>query len=316
MLLISPGFCVTVSAQAVQFSSTQDAAKAEIRGTAIPLAPGASEDEAGAPSAGTPPDAPEPMPFNGGGERRGNVPWAAEEHQQPFSRVGVGADLSPLGIGIKSAVVLTEYLDARAVTSFFNFDSGIFELEGFRADARLHLASAGGMVDYYPLNSVWRLSGGLMLFNGNQLTAKTDIVPGTSFQLNNETFYSANANSATGATPLTGTGVLGMHRHLPAFMASFGFGKFIPRSNRHWSFPSEFGLVFTGAPTINTTTSGWVCTDAAQSQCSNISNPANPVAVQFNNALQAQLDKWRKSLSVVTVYPILSYSVMYSFNIR
>ncbi len=255
-------------------------------------------------------EAPDPgLPMNSG-EERGHVPWSAEEHQQPLSRIGIGADVSPLGIGIKSAVNLTEYLDARALVNFFNYDTGIFELEGFRVDARLHMASIGALVDCYPRNSIWRLSAGLMLANGNQLSAKTEIVPGTSFQLDSQTFYSSKAD------PLNGTGVLGMHRHSPGFMASFGFGKFIPRSNRHWSFPSEFGVIFTGAPTINTTTAGSVCTDAELSQCSNVHDSANPVGAQFNSALQAQLSKWRNSLSSVTVYPIFSYSVVYSFNIR
>ncbi len=250
------------------------------------------------------------------GDERGNVPWAAREHQQPFSRIGIGADVSPLGIGIKPAVVLTQYFDARGLINFFNYDSGTFELEGFRVDAKLHMASVGASVDCYPRNSIWRLSAGLMFFNGNQLSATTEIVPGTSFKLNSQTFYSATANPLTGATPLTGTGVLAMHRNQPAFMASFGFGKFIPRSNRHWSFPSEFGVILTGSPTIAVNAGGWACRDKMQTQCSNIGDPANPIAIQFNNALQAQLTKWRKALSSVTLYPLFSYSVVYSFNIR
>jgi hypothetical protein len=95
-----------------------------------------------------------------------------------------------------------------------------------------------------------------------------------------------------------------------------GFGKFIPRSNRHWSFPSEFGVAFTGAPTVDVNMAGWACLDKAQTQCSNLSNLSDPVAVQFNDALQASLTKWRKSLSAVEVYPLFSYSVVYSFNIR
>jgi len=255
-------------------------------------------------------EAPEPANSVYSWEERGHVPWAADEHQQPYSRVGIGADVSPLGIGIKSAVVLTEYLDGRALVNFFNFDSGNFELEGFRTDAHLHLLSAGAAIDAYPKNSFWRLSAGLLLGNGNQFSAKARVMPGTSFSLNGQTFYSSTAD------PVNGTGVLGMHRHTPSFLASFGFGKFIPRSNRHWSFPSEFGVVFTGAPTISVTTAGSVCQDAALTMCSNINNSSNPVGAAFNSALQAQLTKWRQSLSSVTVYPIFSYSAMYSFNVR
>jgi hypothetical protein len=247
-------------------------------------------------------------------------PWevapAGTAHQRPFSRVGIGADISPLGIGIKSATVLTEYFDARLMGNFFHFNSGQFEVDGFKATAQLHLASAAACLDWYPFNSIWRLSPGLMFFNGNQASMTALIVPGNSFKLNGQTFYSASANAATGLTPLTGTGVLGLHAHEPAFTLTGGFGKFIPRSKRHWSFPSEFGVVFMGAPTADVSASGGICLDAAQTQCSNLSDSSNPISVEFNSALQAQLVKWRQDLGRVQVYPIFSYSVVYSFNVR
>ena len=245
-----------------------------------------------------------------GGEERGHVPWAADQHQQPYSRIGIGADVSPLGIGIKSAIVLTQYFDGRALVNFFNYDTGNFELEGFRTDARLHLLSAGAAIDAYPLNSFWRLSAGLLLANGNELTAKSQIAPGTSFTINGQNYYSSKSD------PANGTGVLAMHRHAPSFLASFGFGKFIPRSNRHWSFPSEFGVVFTGSPTISISKAGSVCTDAALTMCSSVSDTSNPVGAAFNTALQAQINKWQHSLNGVILYPIFSYSAMYSFNVR
>lgn len=261
------------------------------------------------------PEAPDPAAFGGNPEHPNVVP-AAEWHQPPFSRIGIGADVSPLGIGLKSAIVLNRFFDARFMGNFFLYSPSTFEVEGFKVNANLHLASAAASLDWYPFNSVWRLSTGLMFFNGNQISASTEIVPGTSFKLNSQTFYSATANAATGATPLTGTGVVGLHTNQPAATLSFGFGKFIPRSNRHWSFPTEFGVAFTGAPSVNVNASGWACLDAQQTQCSNVGNPANPIAIEFNNALQSSLTKWRKDLSSVQVYPLFSYSVVYSFNIR
>jgi hypothetical protein len=200
--------------------------------------------------------------------------------------------------------------------NFFGYDNGSFEIDGFRVDAKLHLASLATSLDWYPRNSVFRLSTGMLFYNGNQISAKSEIAPGTSFTMGNSIFYSASANAATGATPLTGSGVLGLHTNQPAFTLSGGFGKFVPRSNRHWSFPFELGAVFIGAPTVDVKTAGWVCVDRAQTQCSNVADPANPIAIEFNNALQMQLAKWRKDVSGVEVYPLFAYSVVYSFDIR
>ena len=251
---------------------------------------------------------------------QGREPWdvnpAGNGHQQPLSRVGIGANVSPLGIGINATTVLSDYFDARLMGNFFTYTSPAFDIEGYRGTGTLHLASMAASLDWYPFNSVWRISPGLMFFNGNQLSMNAKIVPGTDFTLDGQTFYSASPNAVTGATPVTGSVVLGLHPRPVAFTLAGGFGKFVPRSNRHWSFPAEFGVVFMGAPTVDVTPSGWVCSDQAQTQCSDLANPANPVAQEFNTALQQQLIKWRRNLGQVTLYPIFSYSVVYSFNIR
>jgi hypothetical protein len=262
------------------------------------------------------PDPPDPQPIEGGGREHFNVTPSAEQHQQPFSRIGIGADVSLLGIGIKEAIVLDQTFDARLMENFFSYTSSRFEVEGFNVNANLHLASTAASLDWYPMNSIWRLSPGVMFYNGNQMSGTINVVPGTSFSLNNQTFYSASANPATGATPLAGTGVLKMYGHQPALTLAGGFGRFIPRSERHWSFPSEFGVVLIGAPTISVNTTGWVCSDYAQTQCSNLADATNPVGIAYNTQLKAQLAKWQNDLNKVTVYPIFTYSVVYSFDIR
>jgi len=262
------------------------------------------------------PEAPSPAAFGGGGREIYNVSPSAEQRQAPFSRVGIGADVSLLGIGIKSAIVLAPHFDARLMGNYFGYTTGRFEIEGFNVNTNLHLASMAASLDWYPFGSIFRLSPGLLFYNANQISGNVEIVPGTSFTMNHQTFYSATANAATGATPLTGSGVLGFHAHRPAFTLAGGFGNFISRSNRHWTFPAEFGVAFTGAPTINVNPSGWVCLDAEQTQCSNLAVPTNPVTIEFNKALNASLTKWRSNLGNVRVYPIFSYSFVYSFNIR
>jgi hypothetical protein len=257
-----------------------------------------------------------PEPAAGGARERWDAAPAGTEHQRPFSRIGIGANVSPLGIGLNATTVLSDYFDARAMGNFFNYSVPDFELEGFRTTADLNLASMAASLDWYPCKSFFRVSPGLMLYNENQISMATVVEAGTSFTLNGQTFYSATANAATGASPLSGSGALGMHTHVPAFTVAGGFGKFVPRSHRHWSFPAEFGVVFMGTPTINLTTSGWVCTDQAQTKCSDISDPANPVGQEFNTQLQAELTKWRADVGKVRIYPMFSYSFVYSFNIR
>ncbi len=233
----------------------------------------------------------------------------------PFSRVAVGTGAGPLGIAIRGATVITEYFDARIDGNFFSYKPK-FQINGFDAVTNFHLASIGAKLDWYPTNSVWRISPGIMLYNGNEFSAILTAYSGSSFDFNCKNYSSADTNKFSGATPVSGTVALGLNRNKPAFTITGGFGRFIPRSHRHWSFPGEFGVAFTGAPTLNINLTGWVCTDKKELNCSDLSNMANPVAIQFNNSLNAALTRWRRSLSSVTVYPIFSTGVMYSFDIK
>jgi hypothetical protein len=271
-----------------------------------------SADPAG--SASPLPEAPEPAAF--GAKEKYDVAPAATAYQEPFSRIGIGADINTMGIGIKSAIVLNHLYDARVNINFLSIDTGKFDIEGFNADVNAHFASAGASLDWYPFASVWRISPGVLFYNANHISVTSLVAPGNSFTLNGQTFYSASPNAVTGATPLTGTGVLGLNTTKPAFTIAGGFGKFIPRSNRHWSFPSEFGVAFTGAPSANITVSGWTCLDKAQTKCSDVTSKSNPVGADFNSALNGALTKWRRDLAKVQIYPLFSYSVVYSFDIR
>lgn len=249
-----------------------------------------------------------------GGEPQPAEPFPTNVYQAPWSRIGLGADVSPLGVGMKASTILNTYMDLRVDGNFFHYDVGRFEVDGVNVEGQVHLASAAAKIDVYPWLNIWRVSAGVMFINGNHLYAATRIASATAFSLDGKTYYSANANPATGAAPVSGSGTFGLHRRQPAFVLSGGFGRFIPRSERHWSFPSEFGVVFMGAPTVNVSLNGSVCTDKALTQCGNLANPSNPVTAGFNNSLQAALTKWRHEVGSFTLYPVFSYSVVYSFD--
>ena len=304
-----------------------------------PAPDSSSQPQQPQPNAPNPPDAQNPYPApKRQSEKflRGenySAPWEGAERWGLLSRVGIGADISPLGIGIKSATILTSTLDLRVMGNFLNFNSPSFEVEGTRAQGTIHFASLQTAIDFYPRRSVWRLSVGALLWNANQISATGTEAPGTSFTLNGQTYYSASgtANCSTGVEPVTSpssssssgcpvgaSAVVGFHTNQPALTASFGFGRYVPHSGRHWSFPSEFGVVFMGAPSLNISPFGTVCTTPSQAPgtCSDVADTSTPAGAAFNQSLQTAEVRWRRSLGRVTVYPLFSYGVMYSFNVR
>jgi hypothetical protein len=206
-------------------------------------------------------------------------------------------------------------VNLRASGNMFRYSTN-FTTNGFNANAKLSLASAGLAGDIYPFHTGFRVSPGLLWYNQNRLTANSTVAGGSSFTLNGDTFYSANANAATGATPLNANAALGLNTTRPAFTITTGWGNTIPRNGGHWSFPFEAGVALTGPPSLNANLTGWACYDQAQTQCTNVASTTDPIALQIQGDLTAQIAKWKSNVQPLKTYPIVSAGAAYSFGVR
>lgn len=233
---------------------------------------------------------------------------------RPFSKVSFGVGASPLGIQLTSTTNLAPHFNLRATGNFFNYSTS-FTTSGITANAKLDMKSAGAAVDIYPFHRGFRISPGVLFFNSNGANASANVPGGTSFTLNDQTYYSANANSRTGATPITGNAVLNLHTTNPAFTITTGWGNTLPR-NSHWSFPFEVGVALTGAPSLNVNLGGWACYDRAQTLCTDISSKTDPIALQIQSNLRTQVAKWTSDIEPLKTYPIASFGVAYRFGTR
>jgi hypothetical protein len=223
--------------------------------------------------------------------------------------------VSPLGIQLQTATNLSSHFNLRATGNLFNY-STTFTVSGISAAAKLNLASAGASLDIYPFHSGFRVSPGVLFHNQNQVTAAASVPGGTSFTLNGQTFYSANANAVTGATPVNGSAALNLNTNKIAMSITTGWGNMIPRKGGHFSFPFEIGAAFIGVPTLNVNLGGWVCLDQAQTNCSNFASTTNPIGASAQSALQTQEAKWVKDLNLLKAYPIVSGGIAYRFGVR
>jgi hypothetical protein len=250
----------------------------------------------------------------GGGREQFEVEPAVTVHTDSFSRMGIGAGISVLGIEANTALVLTQLFDARLSADYFGFNTRRIDVDGVDIYPGLHFASSSAVVDFYPFNTPIRFSAGLMFLNDNHAAATLAAAPGSNFTLNGQTFYTGGSTSGAVPPPFTGNVALAFHTIRPAPKLTFGWGKFIPRSDRHWSFPSELGVAFTGTPAISVAMVGTVCTDPGLTMCDNAADTTNPVGAEFNSALQARLASWRRGLNRVQIFPILTGGVSYSFG--
>ena len=236
---------------------------------------------------------------------------------KPLSRLAVSGGVSAMGVNMQAATNVNRYLNVRGTGNFFNYTVNNISTNGFNLTGKVNMATAGASVDVYPFpNHGLRFSPGLMFYNQNQIAANAVMAGGTSFKLNNQTFYSASANTGTGATPITATASLGLNTNKQAFTMTTGWGNIVPRMGGHWSFPFELGAAFTGTPSLAMNLTGWACLDKAQTQCANLASTTNPIAIEVQTNKNTQLATWRNDLNPLKVYPILSFGVAYSFKIR
>ena len=232
----------------------------------------------------------------------------------PFSRVAFGVGVSPLGVQLQATTNLAPHLNLRASGNVFGYSTS-FTTSGITSNANLNLKSAGAAVDIYPFHRGFRISPGLLFFNDNQVTATANVPGGTSFTLNNQTYYSANANPVTGATPVNGNALLNLHTTKPAFTITTGWGNTLPEHS-HWSFPFEVGVALTGTPSLNVNLGGWACYDQAQTLCTNINSKTDPIALEIQSNLHTQVSKWANDVEPLKTYPIASFGVAYNFSVR
>ena len=249
-----------------------------------------------------------------GGGSVAPVPAASAGPARPFSKIAFGAGVSPQGIQFSMTTNLNPHLNLRTTGSVFCYSTD-FTTSGIRADASLALKSVGTALDVYPFHKGFRISPGLLVYNGDQLTANASVPGGTSFTLNDQTYYSANANPATGAIPVNGNGLLNLHTSSAAFTITTGWGNTVPR-NGHWSFPFEIGVALSGAPSLKVNLGGWACYDQAQAVCTDITSKTDPIALQIQSNLTAQVAKWTNDIEPLKTYPIASFGVAYSFGLR
>lgn len=254
----------------------------EARLNAITLAPEANADASPWPAAAPNPAPAVPDPLNAEGPRR----------------IGVGAKISLLGIGGEAAVRVSNRINVRGGFNFFNYSRG-FGKDGINYGAQLAFRSGEAHLDVFPFAGAFHLSPGLLFYNDNHIAATATVGANQQFTLGGVSYTSSAAD------PVSGTAKVGFNRVAPSFL--LGFGNLIPRNRRRFSFTTEIGVAYTGAPKASLNLQGTACT--------------NPVAICVNAAtdptvqsnVQSEVAKVNKDVSVVKIYPLASFGFAVNF---
>jgi hypothetical protein len=293
LVVVASGSCFGQSAVS---SPTKDAAHAVPNGNSSELvAEAALSDSAGAPDFRTEAasmdtsdlaisEAAEPAPKRPG--------------QTTSSKIGIGVKVSTLGAGIEVATPLARKFNIRGGFNMFRYDRGITN-NGIQYGGQLQFQSVEAHLDFFPIGG-FHISPGLLVYNGNQVTATAMVPGGQTFTLGGTTYQSEVAD------PVTGTGKLDFVKVSPSIMV--GIGNLIPRNGRHYSFLFEVGGAYQGSARVALNLTGTVCDPTTGLSCRTI---ASDPTVQANVAAQQQ--KIAKDINPYRFYPIISLGVGFNF---
>jgi hypothetical protein len=210
--------------------------------------------------------------------------------------IGVGVKVSTLGIGGEVAVAVSHRSNVRFAFNAFSYGH-TFDKDGVTYKGTLALRSAQATYDLFFLKE-FHISPGVLVYNGNNVTADASVPGGQSFTLSNTNYLSDAAD------PVTGAGKLAVYKAAP--MVLLGFGNLVPRS-RHFSTSFEIGAAYQGPPRVTLNLSGSVC-DPTGINCRSISSDPT---IQAN--VVSEEAKLNKSASPYKFYPVLSFGVGFKF---
>lgn len=212
--------------------------------------------------------------------------------QNQAAKIGIGAKISLLGIGLEAATTLSRKLNLRGGFNFFNYSRG-FNNDGIHYDGALNFRSAEAHLDWYVLGG-FHISPGVLFYNGNKITANASVPAGQTFTLGGTQY----ASDPTGLNPVSGNGELTWPKAAPSILA--GFGNILPRSGRHFGFNFEVGGEYMGAPTTTLNLQGTAC-NTSTGVCA---NAATDPGIQ--SSIQSQEHKINHDLAPFKFFPQIS----------
>jgi hypothetical protein len=213
--------------------------------------------------------------------------------------VGVGVNVSSLGIGIQGAVGVTRLSNIRAGFNAFNYNRTLNK-DGIDYAGSLKLRSVQATWDqFFPHLGGFHISPGFLLYNGNGVNATAKVPGGQSFSLGDNSFYSSATN------PVSGSASVNLNKAAP--MVLLGFGNLLPRGERHFGISFEIGAVFQGSPKVNLNLGGTTCSSEARLCVDSATDHT------FQSSVASEQQKLNDDLKLFKYYPVISVGFSYKF---
>lgn len=199
--------------------------------------------------------------------------------------IGVSAEVGSTGLGVHISTSIASQLNARIGVNYasHSYSGNTSDVD---YDFKLKLATFDALLDYYPMDGVFRVTGGLV-YNGNKIEANA--------KANGNGTFTVNNNSYAAATAGTIAGTIDFRKAAP--YVGIGWGN--SAKNAGWGFAMDLGALIQGSPKAALSNTG--CT-ASAAQCT-----------QLSSDVAAESAKLEDQAHNFKAYPVVRLGVSYRF---
>jgi hypothetical protein len=202
------------------------------------------------------------------------------------SNVGLSADIGTTGLGLHVTVPAMENVNARLGLNYLSYSySGSTSQVDY--DFKMKLNTFDALLDWHPMASGFRVSGGLV-YNNNKIDATAKSNATGTYTIQGHTYTAADAGQINGSIDF---------RKVAPYVG-IGWGNAIS-ADKGWGFSADLGALIQGSPNTSLTNTG--CNALAVS-CAQL---ATDVAAE-NKSLDDKVSKFN-------VYPVVRVGLSYKF---
>lgn len=225
---------------------------------------------------------------------------ASEGPAGPFSQIALGVSLGTTGAGFEAATPLIPNLSLRGGADFLRA-SYSFTANSINYNASLALQSGQLSLDWTPFHGSFRVSPGVLLYNGSNGGATIAVPGGQNFTLNHTAYISSTTD------PIHGNAGISFPKAGPRI--TVGFGNMLPRrTGKHFAWTYEFGFAYFGTGTASYSLVGTECSAIVAGSCNNATTDS-----AFQTNIAAERQKIQDNVKYARFYPILKTGLSWRF---
>lgn len=202
------------------------------------------------------------------------------------AQVGVTGSVGTTGVGLHVSVPVAQQLNAR-----FGVNGLGYSHDGSTSDVdydfKLKMRTVDALLDYFPMNGGFRLSGGIV-YNGNKIDANGRPNATGTYTLNGRTYAAATVGTLNGQIDF---------RNIAPYLG-IGWGNAVAKE-KGWGFSADLGVLFQGSPRTSLSNTG--CTAPA------------PVCAQIASDVAAENRSLQDEAKDFKAFPVVRVGVSYKF---